>query len=350
MDRISQKVLAWYDVHARQLPWRIPPEESKNGVLPDPYHVWLSEVMLQQTTVVTVKPYFENFITRWPQLEDLAAAQTEEVMGAWAGLGYYSRARNLKACADFLAKEKNGKFPSTKAELEKLPGVGDYTSSAIASIAFAQAAPVVDGNIERVISRLSADPTPLPAFKKICRKHMETITPHDRPGDFAQAMMDLGATICTPKSPNCAACPLQDDCRAREQGNPLQFPNKPKKKAKPTRKGACFVIQRSDGAIWLQNRPPTGLLGGMAQVPTTDWSSRVDGATGSDAAPFPANWQRHETARHTFTHFHLELEVWSTMSNHTLESGWWSTPDQIGGEALPTAIKKVILSAIPDAF
>ena len=267
--------------------------------------------MLQQTTVAAVKSYFDKFVALWPTLQDMAAAEEEDVLKAWAGLGYYSRARNLKACADTIAKEHGGAFPSTQADLIKLPGIGDYTSAAIAAIAFGERAAVVDGNIERVVTRLLADATPLPAAKEICRREMRRITPADRPGDFAQAMMDLGATICTPKRPACALCPVNEHCAARRLGTMEQFPVKPPKKAKPTRKGAAFVAVRVDGAVWLTKRGDKGLLAGMSGVPTTQWTVSQDGETEVSAAPFDADWGQAGTVRHTFTHFHLELAVYS---------------------------------------
>lgn len=355
MDSVSQKLLAWYDRHARALPWRVPPGKSVNGIRADPYHVWLSEVMLQQTTVAAVKSYFEKFLGLWPTLADLAAADEEDVLKAWAGLGYYSRARNLKACADMVAEQYDGVFPRTQTELIKLPGIGDYTSAAIAAIAFGEKASVVDGNIERVITRLLADATPLPAAKDVCRAEMGSITPVDRPGDFAQAMMDLGATICTPKRPACALCPLIDECAAQRLGTMEQFPVKPPKKVKPTRRGAAFVAVREDGAVWLTKRGDKGLLAGMSGVPTTQWTVAQDGETGIDAAPFKSHWDHAGTVRHTFTHFHLELEVYSARDlpageDSQLVEGWWSGPDHLPGEALPTVMKKSLTAAIPDAF
>ncbi len=346
----STALLDWYDRHARVLPWRISPGDRKQGVLPDPYHVWLSEVMLQQTTVATVKNYFDKFVRLWPQIKDLASADIEDVMKAWAGLGYYSRARNLKACADIVARDMDGRFPERPEDLKKLPGIGDYTSAAIASIAFGQVAAVVDGNIERVVTRYLANPTPLPKVKKDCRVFMSDATPEDRPGDFVQAMMDLGATICTPKNPACSLCPVNADCLAGQQRSMLHFPVKLPKKRKPTRKGAVFVLQNSNGSIWLQKRANKGLLGGMTEVPTTDWLASKDGATGSDAAPVSTEWKKRELIRHTFTHFHLELEVWHGHVDTMTGDGWWSMPEELPTEALPSVFKKAIASALPDAF
>ncbi len=306
--------------------------------------------MLQQTTVATVGPYFEKFIAKWPTVKNLAACDLEDVMKAWAGLGYYSRARNLKACADKVASEHDGKFPQTAAELQKLPGIGPYTSAAIAAIAFGERTTVVDGNIERVSTRHTANSTPLPQVKEHCREFMDRVTPADRPGDFVQAMMDLGATICTPRNPACSLCPINDDCQGHIQQIAEQFPVKAPKKPKPTRVGAAFVAQRPDGAIWLTKRPNKGLLGGMSVVPTTGWTASKNGATGYAAAPIVGDWIPHGHIRHTFTHFHLELEVWSAHVNMLPGDGWWSLQHQIGGEALPTVMKKVISAVADDLF
>ena len=349
MLNFAPLLLDWYDRHARALPWRVAPSDRKLGILPNPYHVWLSEVMLQQTTVATVKSYFEKFITLWPTLSDLAASDEEDVLKAWAGLGYYSRARNLKKCADVLARGHSGRFPETQAELIKLPGIGDYTSAAIAAIAFDEPAPVVDGNIERVVTRFTADSTPLPKVKANCRDFMLQHTPEARPGDFAQAMMDLGATICSPKNPACSLCPVNAGCAAHKVGNILEFPVKAAKKAKPVRKGAAFLAFRDDGALWLTKRADQGLLAGMTCVPSTGWTASIDGATGIQSAPFDGKWLLAGQIRHTFTHFHLELEIWSAETDASGE-GWWSLPDELAHEALPTLFKKAVVVAVPDAF
>jgi len=346
MNPLSQRLLIWYDKHARTLPWRISPLDGKQGVLPDPYHVWLSEVMLQQTTVATVKAYFETFTRQWPTVSDLASSDVEDVMKAWAGLGYYSRARNLKACADKVADEMGGNFPQSVEELNKLPGIGEYTSAAIAAIAFGIPAPVVDGNIERVVTRHTANDTPNTKVKHDCRVFMDHVTPRDRPGDFVQAMMDLGATICTPRAPACSLCPICQDCMAFRAGTMLEYPVKKPKKPKPTRQRAAFVAQRGDGAIWLEKRPQSGLLGGMSVVPTSDWTSARDGETGIGAAPADADWQCNGAIRHTFTHFHLELQVWFGRVDEMDGNGWWSLPGKVAGEALPTLMKKVIATAM----
>lgn len=349
MQEFSQNLLVWYDRHARVLPWRVSPSDGKQGVRPDPYHVWLSEVMLQQTTVATVKAYFEKFVARWPSVTDLAASEADEVMKEWAGLGYYSRARNLKACADLIASNFNGAFPETQAELVKLPGIGDYTSAAIAAIAFGERSAVVDGNIERVVTRQKCIETPLPKAKQNCRDFMNLVTPEQRPGDFVQAMMDLGATVCTPRNPGCVLCPVRESCGAAREGRQTEFPVKAAKKAKPTRKGAAFVARKEDGSIYLIKRGDKGLLGGMAAVPTTDWSASQNGETGKDFAPLSADWQECGIVRHTFTHFHLELTVYSALAEPALD-GWWSSPVTLASEALPTLMKKVISAVLPDAF
>ncbi len=308
--------------------------------------------MLQQTTVAAVKSYFAAFTERWPDVASLAAAEDAEVMGAWAGLGYYARARNLLACARVVASDRNGVFPTTAEALSELPGVGDYTSAAIAAIAFDEPVAVVDGNIERISTRIAAIETPLPAARKAIRELVGTLTPRLRPGDFAQAMMDLGATICTPRRPACVLCPVTDHCEARRLGRQEEFPVKLAKKAKPARRGAVFVLRRrSDGAVWLRRRPPTGMLGGMSEPPSSAWSSKGDGALGKEAAPIEAAWHLAGFVEHGFTHFDLTLEVWSAQADTMPPiEGWWATPAQLEGEALPTLMRKVIeRSAAPIA-
>lgn len=298
-------LLAWYDRHRRVLPWRALPGERA-----DPYRVWASEIMLQQTTIAAVKPYFERFMARFPTVEALAAAPSEAVMQAWAGLGYYSRARNLHACAKAVVESHGGLFPDTEEALRSLPGIGAYTAGAVAAIAFDRPAAAVDGNVERVMTRLFAIEEALPGAKPAIRDHVLALLPTARPGDFAQALMDLGATICTPRSPACALCPWREPCRARVEGTQESFPRKAAKKAGVTRYGAAFVLLREDGAVLLRTRPPKGLLGGMAEVPTSDWGARyeMDGAV--QDAPVAARWRRLPApVRHVFTHFPLELTV-----------------------------------------
>jgi len=295
----SFALLHWYDAHARVLPWRSAPGAPP----PDPYRVWLSEVMLQQTTVAAVQPYFTRFVARWPTVAALAAADEADVMAAWAGLGYYSRARNLIACAREVARL--GGFPDDEAGLRALPGLGAYTAAAVAAIAFDRAAVVVDANVERVVARLFAITEPLPASRPAIRAAAATITPDVRPGDFAQAMMDLGATICTARNPRCLLCPLRGPCRAEAAGLAGSLPAKLAKRAKPQRTGHAWWIER-DGMVWLVRRPGKGMLGGMRALPDDGWSARADG----DATPpFAGNWRKGGVVRHGFTHFDLDLQL-----------------------------------------
>lgn len=298
-------LLAWYDRHRRVLPWRALPGETA-----DPYRVWASEIMLQQTTIAAVKPYFERFMARFPTVEALAGAPSEEVMQAWAGLGYYSRARNLHACAKAVVADHGGRFPDSEDGLRALPGIGAYTAGAVAAIAFDRPTAAVDGNVERVMTRLFAIEDALPGAKPLIRDHVLALLPPGRPGDFAQALMDLGATICTPRSPACALCPWREPCQARADGTQETFPRKAAKKTGTTRRGAAFVALRDDGAILLRTRPPKGLLGGMAEVPTSEWSSGYDLDGAAQDAPLPLRWRKLPIAvRHVFTHFPLELMV-----------------------------------------
>lgn len=346
----ADELLAWYDRNARALPWRVPPHERAVGAVPDPYRVWLSEIMLQQTTVAAVKDYFLAFTAKWPGVAALAEADPDDVMKAWAGLGYYSRARNLKACAEKVAFELDGRFPETEEGLKALPGIGPYTAAAIAAIAFDQRAAVVDGNVERVLSRLYLIEEPLPGAKPAIRAAMDVLTPESRPGDFAQAVMDLGATICTPRRPACALCPWSEPCEGRRQGVAETLPRKAAKAEKPVRRGAAFVMLRQgDGALALRKRPPKGLLGGMAEVPGTVWSTDFAEEMALSSAPVTARWHKHAgVATHTFTHFHLEVTVYSTTltdSTPLPEGCWWSRPEEIEGEALPTVMRKIISHA-----
>jgi len=339
----SRGLLDWYRAHARSMPWRVTPVDHAQGMRADPYRVWLSEVMLQQTQVATVKDYFQKFVTLWPSIHDLAAAELEDVLKAWAGLGYYSRARNLKKCADLVVLEHNGRFPERYDQLMKLPGIGDYTAAAIVSIAFDQPVPVIDGNVERVISRYYRIEETFPRAKPRVREFVTDLLDSDLPGEFAQGTMDLGATICTPRNPVCSLCPVNAGCSGFAHGDQDTYPRKEPKKAKPTRKGAAFVMMNAAGNVFLCKRSEKGLLGGMTQVPTTQWSASKDGATGSAAAPVIAQWIAIGIAKHTFTHFHLELEVWQAdnISDTDLE-GWWCPPDMLKEEALP----KVMLKAL----
>ncbi|WP_147126253.1 A/G-specific adenine glycosylase [Shimia ponticola] len=305
-EPLSDSLLAWYDAHARVMPWRVPPDQKLAGVRPDPYRVWLSEVMLQQTTVAAVRDYFHKFTSIWPTVQDLAAAEDADVMGAWAGLGYYARARNLLKCARAVVADHGGVFPTTRDALLTLPGIGPYTASAIAAIAYDEAAVVVDGNVERVMARLHDIHEPLPKSKAVLTERASELTPAQRPGDYAQAVMDLGATICTPRNPACGICPWRDPCAARAQGTAPDLPKKEPKKPKPTRQGTAYVARRSDGAWLLEVRPDKGLLGGMLAWPSTEWSVERP----QEAPPIAADWtQLPAEARHTFTHFHLGLTV-----------------------------------------
>ncbi|MEM7508451.1 MAG: A/G-specific adenine glycosylase [Pseudomonadota bacterium] len=301
----AEELLEWYDAHHRTLPWRISPAERQAGAEPDPYRIWLSEVMLQQTTVAAVGAYFEKFVTLWPRVEDLAAAPAEDVMAAWAGLGYYSRARNLHACAKEVARL--GAFPRDEDGLRALPGIGPYTSAAIAAIAFDRPATVMDGNVERVMARRFAVTDPLPGVKEVLRAYAASLTPSLRPGDYAQAVMDLGATICTPRNPACGICPWMMACEGRAQGIAPSLPRKAPKKAKPIRRGWAFAAFRAD-RVFAVRRPDKGLLGGMLALPTTDWAE----TPGDPAVPFAAGWREVGEIRHTFTHFHLILQVYRT--------------------------------------
>jgi len=348
----AKPLLEWYDRHHRDLPWRISPQMAARGVKADPYRIWLSEVMLQQTTVQAVKPYFANFLARWPTVDDLAAAPSDDVMATWAGLGYYARARNLKKCAEAVAAEHGGIFPDSEEGLKSLPGIGDYTAAAVAAIAFNRQAAVMDGNVERVISRLYAISTPLPAGKPLMKQKVALLTPADRPGDFAQAMMDLGATICTPKRPVCSLCPFRESCEALRLHDPEKFPVKAAKKDKSVRVGAAFIAVTADGEILLKKRIESGLLGGMTEVPTTGWTARIDGATGTDAAPFAADWQASGAVTHVFTHFELRLQIYRVAIPYPVEinDGWWEPVTNLEAQALPTIMKKAIAAAIPLAF
>ena len=336
-------LLEWYDRHRRRLPWRALPGEQV-----DPYRVWLSEIMLQQTTVATVGPYFARFLERWPTIEALAAAQLDDVLHAWQGMGYYARARNLHACAQAVVARYRGKFPASEAELLTLPGIGAYTAAAIAAIAFNRHAAPVDGNIERVIARLYAVTTPLPDAKPELRQRAAALVPQDRPGDFAQAAMDLGATICTPQKPKCVLCPWRAECRARIEGIAEEFPVRQAKRAKPLRRGVAFLAVRGDGAVLLRRRPAKGLLGGMMEVPSSDWvSGALDRAAAEKAAPVSARWSALPgVVRHSFTHFDLELMVLTGKTRATKVEGVWVQPDALDTQALPTVMKKVIAFAM----
>lgn len=338
---VSDLLLDWYDRHARELPWRHPPGVPRPGDAAWPYRVWLSEVMLQQTTVAAVKPYFEAFTARWPTVFDLAAASEDEVMAAWAGLGYYSRARNLVKCARAVAGR--GGFPETEAELRELPGLGPYTAAAIAAIAFGKRAVVVDANVERVVARLFAIDEPLPAARKAIRARADEITPDRRAGDFAQGLMDLGSQVCTSRAPRCLLCPLAEVCEGLAAGDPELLPVKPAKKAKPERRGTAFWIEKA-GRVWLVKRPGSGMLGGMRALPDDGWSAQGDG---SGKAPVEGEGEMLGAVRHTFTHAHLTLEVVRiAASGEPKEEGEWWPLDRLGDAGLPTLYAKAVRLAL----
>lgn len=325
---IAPQLLDWYDRHARILPWRIPPGGGKA----DPYRVWLSEVMLQQTTVAAVKAYFERFTTLWPTVQDLAAAPDAQVMAEWAGLGYYARARNLLACARAVAGR--GGFPTTREGLRALPGIGAYTSAAIAAIAHDAPETVVDGNVERVVARLFAVETPLPAARPQLVALAETLTPQQRPGDYAQAMMDLGATICTPRSPACGICPLIHECDARAAGIAASLPRKAPKAAKPDRTGIAWVARHGDAVVF-EERPAKGLLGGTLAFPSAHWDGR------DLPPPGVAAWREIGHVRHVFTHFTLSLQVLMGDLDAAPDRGHLVPLGQIDRETLPGLMRKV---------
>ena len=337
-------LLAWYDRHRRALPWR-----AAAGAKADPYRVWASEIMLQQTTVTAVKPYYERFMARFATVQALAAAPSEEVMQAWAGLGYYSRARNLHACAKAVVEQHGGFFPDTEEALRALPGIGAYTAGAVAAIAFDRPAAAVDGNVERVMTRLFAIEAELPGARPLVRDKVLAMLPPGRPGDFAQALMDLGATICTPRNPACGLCPWREPCVARAEGTQESFPRKAKKKAGATRYGAAFVLTRTDGAVLLRTRPAKGLLGGMVEVPTSEWRAdyELDGA--AQDAPVPLRWtQEAEPVRHVFTHFPLELTVFTgaVPPGTQAPAGMRFTPlERLAEEPLSGVMVKVLAAA-----
>jgi A/G-specific adenine glycosylase len=333
---VTNRILAHYDANARDLPWRSLPSTSPMA----PYRVWLSEIMLQQTTVAAVKPYFERFLARWPTVQDLAAAEDGDVMQSWAGLGYYARARNLLACARAVVRDHEGAFPGDEATLRSLPGIGDYTAAAIASIAFGKRAVVVDGNVERVLSRYHAIEEMMPNAKIKIKKFADILTPEDRAGDFAQAMMDLGATICTPRNPICTICPLVAVCKGRT--HPERYPVKTLKAAKPAREGTAWWIERGDEVL-LVRRPPRGLLGGMLALPSCVWK-------GAGAQPpCDAAWADAGSVTHIFTHFSLNLRVMVTEISRdralaTLPGEWWSI-DRLDNAGLPSLFAKAVMVA-----
>jgi A/G-specific adenine glycosylase len=333
-------ILKWYDRHARRLPWRVAPARSRKGERADPYHVWLSEVMLQQTTVVAVEPYFQKFLGLWPRIHDLAAAELDEVLTAWAGLGYYARARNLHKCATTVVAEHGGLFPDTEDGLLGLPGIGPYTAAAIASIAFDRHATPVDGNIERVMSRLYVVETPMPASKPALRELAAGLTPESRPGDYVQAVMDLGATVCKPRSPSCAICPWCDACKAFAMGMTDVLPRRTAKPERPLRRAVAYWMVRGDGAVLLRRRPENGLLGGMMEVPSGPWEEIE---MFRDVAPVKADWvELPGLVEHGFTHLRLELKVMAArVDGRSKADGVWIPVENFSEYALPTLTRKV---------
>ena len=336
---LRHRLLAWYDREGRSLPWRVRPEDRPSGVVADPSAIWLSAIMLQQTTVPHATPYWHRFLALWPGVEDLAAAPREDVMREWAGLGYYARARNLHACAQTVATEHAGQFPDTLKGLLALPGIGEYTANAILAAAFNAPASVVDGNVERVITRFYRVQAALPKSKPEIKRLAAEIACPDRSCDYAQAIMDLGATICTPKSPDCDACPWSQGCQARAEGDVLRYPLKDRKKPKPVRRGIAWLV-RHDGKVWLRTRADQGLLGGMREVPSTPWAD----AEPEWQPPFDANWTARGEVKHVFTHFELKLSVQEAAppAGWTPASGDWVNETALDREALPSVMRKVL--------
>lgn len=338
-----QQLLAWYEREGRTLPWRVRPEDRQNGVRPDAYKVWLSEIMLQQTTIPHATPYWQTFTQRWPTVNDLARADRDQVMAAWAGLGYYARARNMHACACQVSAQFQGLFPDTIEGLKALPGIGDYTANAIAAIVYDRPGVVVDGNVERVISRLERVETPLPKAKPEIKALAAELSDPDRPGDYAQAIMDLGAVICTPKSPSCSRCPVSRMCKTFKVGDVQAFPRKQKKAKKPVRYGTCFHVLRDKGEgqeLLVRRRPDKGLLGGMLELPGTDWNEEIS----ETVMPFKADWQDAGEVRHVFTHFELRLRVFACDPGDAdydpFLKGQWVRADSLKDVGLPSVMLK----------
>jgi len=344
IEALQASLLHWYDRHRRRLPWRALPGEAA-----DPYRVWLSEIMLQQTTVTAVMPYYTDFLARWPSVEALAAAALDDVLTVWSGLGYYARARNLHACAKAVMAEHGGRFPDDEAALRKLPGIGRYTAAAIAAIAFGKHAAPVDGNIERVMARLHAVEAPLPGAKKILAAHAAALAPAARAGDHAQALMDLGATICTPKAPKCLLCPWTEACAARAAGLETLLPRKAEKGEKPLKRGVAFWLEGPGGAVLFRKRPETGLLGGLWEIPSTAWEAEWPEETSARrTAPMPVRWKKLPgLVRHSFTHFDLELELWrgTALGGEPRIEGRWINLSRIAEIALSNLMKKVVAHA-----
>jgi len=343
IPQLRHTLLDWYDKQGRALPWRIRPEDRQAGQCADPYAIWLSEIMLQQTTVPHATPYWLRFLELWPSVHDLAQAPRDDVMREWAGLGYYARARNLHACAIQVAEELKGQFPDNYDGLLALPGIGDYTANAILAAAFNKPASVVDGNVERVITRLFRIQEKLPKSKTGIKKRAAKIADPSRSGDYAQAIMDLGATLCSPKSPDCPSCPWAWACQAKTEGDMERYPLKAKKKPKPMRHGIAWLVSRGD-RVWLRQRADKGLLGGMMEVPSTPWTEEKNGRAGGDIPPFDADWADKGEVKHVFTHFELRLSVHCAEAAPTWEpdEGLWADTGKLHEYALPSVMKKVL--------
>jgi A/G-specific adenine glycosylase len=343
--RTTRALLDWYDVHKRDLPWR-----AKRGAA-EPYHVWLSEIMLQQTTVAAVKPYYRSFLKRWPNVRALASAPLDDVLGAWAGLGYYNRARNLHRAAQVIVREHGARFPMTSTELRRLPGIGRYTAAAVAAIAFGEPIAAMEANGLRVVARLFAVEEPLPKAHARIAQLAQSLVPAGRAGDFAQALMDLGSAICTPKQPDCRHCPLKRFCGAFELGIQGSLPRKAAKVARPLKRGAAFVALDSKGAVYLERRPENGLLGAMLQPPLGAWTAAFPKpAVAKEQAPFTGTWKKRSgVVRHGFTHFQLEMEVYvATFTARPNGEGAWVARGDLPGAALPTVMRKVIAHALDE--
>ncbi len=347
--RLARLLLDWYDRHRRRLPWRAEPGEPI-----DAYRVWLSEVMLQQTTVAVVAPYFRRFVARWPDVRALAAAELDDVLREWRGLGYYARARNLHRAARIVAGERNGSFPDRESALRALPGVGAYTAAAIAAMAFNARTAAVDGNVERVMARFYAVHTPLPAAKPALRKLAQALVAKRRPGDFVQAMMDLGATVCTPRRPRCGRCPWRRSCAARAGGLAERLPRRAVRRARPIRHAVAFWLSDDRGHVWLRRRPESGLLGGMMEFPSTEWRAHRPSAPETvAAAPAALEWRELPgTVAHGFTHFELRLRIWAARCRlRPRHDGLWCPVSQLAQQALPTAMAKIARHALQqDAY
>ncbi|MXW84605.1 MAG: A/G-specific adenine glycosylase [Boseongicola sp. SB0667_bin_21] len=347
-DPSATILLEWYDAHARDLPWRVGPSERKAGEVPDPYQVWLSEIMLQQTTVAAVRAYFRRFVEKWPDVRSLAAAEDAHVMAEWAGLGYYARARNLLKCARSIAQDHGGRFPETRADLLRLPGIGPYTAAAVAAIAFNRPETVVDGNVERVMSRLFSVETPLPKAKPELVALATRLTPAERPGDYAQAVMDLGATICTPKSPACGLCPWSGNCQAMAAGRHLELPKRAAKTARPVRYGIAYLARRADGAWLVQTRPEKGLLGGMLGWPGTEWTAEPP----EEAPPIQGEWWNPGAeVRHAFTHFQLRLSLRVAELQNDARADCGHFVAGLRREDLPSVMRKamdIVVDSMPE--